>query len=247
MSGHSKWNNIKRRKGAQDAAKGQIFTKLGKEIQMAVKHGGPDPNTNRALEDAIRKAKSNNMPNDSINRSISKASSSDSADFDEMIYEGYGPGGVAVILRSLTDNRNRTAGEVRHLFDKSGGNLGESGSVGFMFERKGSIILDKERYPDDETVMMEALDAGAEDITIQDTYYDVVTAPNEFHQVMNALQEAGYAIEDASVDYKPLTLTKLEDPDDQGRMEKLLENLEDFEDVNDIWHNWDMPEDADQD
>lgn len=245
MSGHSKWNNIKRRKGAQDAAKGQIFTKMGKEIQMAVKQGGPDPSSNRALEDAIRKAKSNNMPNDSINRSISKAASNDAADFDEMFYEGYGPGGVAVILRSLTDNRNRTAGEVRHLFDKSGGNLGESGSVGFLFERKGVIILDQERYPDEETVMMEALEAGAEDITMQESFYEVLTAPNEFHQVLTALQDMGYAIEDGSVDYKPLTLTKLEDPEAQEKMEKLLENLEDFEDVNDIWHNWDMPEDAD--
>lgn len=237
MAGHSKWNNIKRRKGAQDAAKGKMFTKLGKEIQLAVKEGGPDPDLNRSLEDAIRRAKAVNMPNDTINRSIKRAAGGDAGDYEEMYYEGYGPGGVAVMVRSLTDSRNRTAGEVRHLFDKHGGNLGENGCVSFMFQRRGSIIIDGERYPDEETVMLEAIEAGAEDVETNEEYFEVLTDPTEYHKVLNAMQEMGYAIEDGGVEYKPTTYSDLSEEDSE-KMEKLLESLEDCDDVNDIWHNW---------
>ena len=237
MAGHSKWNNIKRRKGAQDAARGKIFTKLGREIQVAVKEGGPDPANNRALEDAITRAKSNNMPNDTINRAIKRASGADAEDYDEIMYEGYGEGGVAVMVRCLSDNRNRTAGEVRHLFDKYKGKLGENGCVSFMFEHKGSMVLDRERYPDEETVMIEALEAGAEDLEVFDEYYDVTTNASDFHAVQKAMVKTGYEFVESGMEYRPLTYAKVEDPEVRANVEKMLEALEDFDDVNDIYHN----------
>ena len=181
MAGHSKWNNIKRRKGAVDAERAQIFTKLGREIHLAVRHGGPDPETNRALRDAIARAKASNMPNDNISRSIAKASgAADGDNFEEVLYEGYGPGGVAVMVRTLTDNRNRTAGDIRHFFDKFGGNLGTKGSVSYQFETKGSLILDKELFDDEEAVMLSALEAGADDVVADDEMIEILTTPDDY-------------------------------------------------------------------
>lgn len=242
MSGHSKWNNIKRKKGAADAARGKIFTKLGREIQMAVKAGGPDPNVNASLKDVIAKAKSNNMPNDSIQRSINKATGSGGENYEVIFYEGYGPGGVAVMVRALSDNRNRTAGDLRHIFDRCGGNLGQSGCVGFLFEEKGSMILDRERYGDEETVMMEALEAGADDVVSSEDYYEVLTAASAYRDVLEAMEKAGYEFVETSLSYVPQTYTQLQDPEQAGNMEKLLDLLDDNDDVSDVWHNWDAPE-----
>lgn len=242
MSGHSKWNNIKRKKGAADAAKGAIFTKLGREIQMAVKSGGTDPNSNSSLRDAIAKAKSNNMPNDSIQRSIQKAAGASAEEYEAIQYEGYGPGGVAVMVRALTDNRNRTAANVRHIFDRNGGNLGTSGSVSFLFERKGILVLDRERFEDEETVMMEALEAGAEDVQSGEEYFEIVTSPETYHSVKEAMENNGYEFLDASVAPQPLSYTKLQSPEDEESMEKLIDKLEEDDDVTDVWHNWDQEE-----
>jgi len=190
MSGHSKWNNIKRKKGEADAQRGAIFTKLGREIQVAVKNGGADPEGNSRLKDIIAKAKAANMPNDNIQRSIKKASgANDSDNFEEIVYEGYGPGGVAVMVRTLSDNRNRTAGDIRHIFDKFGGNMGTSGCVSFLFQEKGTIIIERASYEDEETVMMDALDAGAEDFAAEDEVYEITTAPEEFHAVRDGLEK----------------------------------------------------------
>lgn len=242
MSGHSKWNNIKRKKGAADAAKGQIFTKLGREIQMAVRAGGPDPEVNRSLKDIIVKAKSNNMPNDSIQRSISKASGGGGEELEVIQYEGYGPGGVAVMVRTLSDNRNRTAGDVRHIFDRFGGNLGTNGCVAFQFEEKGSLILDRERYTDEETVMMEALDAGAEDVDVEEDYFEIVTSPDTYHSVVDALEAKGYVFEETTLAPQPLTMTKLNDPEMIENMERLIDTLEENDDVTDVYHNWEQEE-----
>lgn len=243
MSGHSKWNNIKRRKNAQDAVKGKVFTKLGKEIQMAVKSGGPDPEHNRTLADAIDRAKAYNMPNNSINRSIKRASGSDAADYEEIFYEGYGPGGVAVMVRCLSDNRNRTAGQVRYLFDRHGGNLGENGSVSFLFERKGVLVLDRNRYKDEDTVMMEALDAGASDLVSHKEYFEVITQPEDYHQVLENMKQEGYEFLENDLTYRPLTFTHLEDEAQIEAMDKLLEALDEEDDVNDVWHNLEEDED----
>ena len=242
MSGHSKWNNIKRKKGAADAAKGQIFTKLGREIQMAVRAGGPDPEVNRSLKDIIAKAKSNNMPNDSIQRSISKASGGGGEELEVIQYEGYGPGGVAVMVRTLSDNRTRTAGDVRHIFDRFGGNLGTNGCVAFQFEEKGSLILDRERYTDEETVMMEALDAGAEDVDVEDDYFEIVTSPESYISVVDAMEAKGYVFEESTLAPQPITMTKLNDPEMIENMERLIDTLEENDDVTDVYHNWEQEE-----
>ncbi len=240
MAGHSKWNNIKRRKGAQDAKRGKIFTKLGRELQVAVKEGGPDPDLNKRLADVIEKAKSNNMPNDSINRSIKKASDSGSAEhFDPITYEGYGPNGVAVIVNALTDNKNRTAGNVRHLFTKHGGNLGQSGSVTFMFEEKGEIYLSIDDV-DEEELMMLALDAGAEDIESSEEGFRVVTTPADFNAVKDAIA-AEYEIIDSSVGPVPMNTVALDEADAE-KMQKLIDDLEDDDDVQDVYHNWENEE-----
>lgn len=239
MSGHSKWSTIKRKKGAIDQARAKIFTKLGREIQVAVKSGGPDPASNPRLKDAIAKAKANNMPNDNINRSITKASGTGADEnFEEITYEGYGPNGVAVIVRTLTDNKNRTAGEVRHAFDKNGGNLGTAGSVSFMFEDKGSILIAKENIEDDDELMMVALDAGADDMINEEEFNLIYTAPADFETVRQALETAGYIIEEAVVEPVPNTWVSVEATEVRQSLRKMIDMLEDSDDVQDIFHNW---------
>jgi len=243
MSGHSKWANIKRKKGKSDAERGKIFTKLGREIAIAVKQGGPDPNVNSKLSDVIAKAKAANMPNDTIMRSIKRASGDTEAEnYEEITYEGYGPGGVAVIVETATDNRNRTAGDLRHYFDKFGGNLGQTGCVSFLFSKKGVILIEKTEKTDEDTLMMEALDAGAEDFSVEDEYYEILTDPNDFSAVREALEKKGYEFMDASVQMVPVTTTKLEDPKQIEFMDKLIEALEDLDDVQNVWHNWEQDE-----
>ena len=237
MAGHSKWNNIKRRKEAVDAQRGKIFTKLGREIAIAVKHGGPDPDSNSSLKDAIARAKASNMPNDSIQRSISKAAGGDGGDdFAEIVYEGYGPGGIAVMVRTLTDNRNRTAGDVRHIFDKFGGNLGTNGCVAYQFERKGSLVLDRELYPDEDQVLFDALEAGAEDVEISDEMFEIITEPNDYHFVLEALTDKNYEFLDLSLAPRPSSWVELSDEEQSKQMEKLIEVMEDHDDVK-MFHN----------
>ncbi|MGI6089831.1 MAG: YebC/PmpR family DNA-binding transcriptional regulator [Saccharofermentanales bacterium] len=239
MAGHSKWNNIKRRKEAVDAQRGKIFTKLGREIAIAVKYGGPDPDSNSSLKDAIARAKASNMPNDSIQRSINKAAGGDGgADFAEVVYEGYGPGGVAVMVRTLTDNRNRTAGDVRHIFDKYGGNLGTNGCVAYQFERKGSLVLDRELYPDEDQVLIDALEAGAEDVEISDEMFEIITEPNDYHFVLEVLTDKNYEFLDLSLAPRPSSWVELSDEEQSKQMEKLIEVMEDHDDVQDVFHNW---------
>ncbi|MBR6501955.1 MAG: YebC/PmpR family DNA-binding transcriptional regulator [Clostridia bacterium] len=242
MSGHSKWNNIKRKKEKTDAAKAKIFTKIGREIAVIVKAGGPNPQENSKLKDAIAKAKANNVPNDNIERIIKKAAGETGGnEYEDLIYEGYGPCGVAVVVETLTDNRNRTAGEMRHYFDKCGGNLGQSGSVMFMFERKGIIAIEGEGL-DEDTVMEAALEAGAEDFSFDGDVFEITTEPNDLGTVRDALEEQGYSFLSAEVQYIPSTTTAIDDPDLQTKMEKLIDMLEDNDDVQAIWHNWEMPD-----
>lgn len=242
MSGHSKWNNIKRKKEKTDAAKAKIFTKIGREIAVIVKTGGANPNENSKLKDAIAKAKAANVPNDNIERIIKKAAGEgDGANYEELVYEGYGPCGVAVVVETLTDNRNRTAGEMRHYFDKYGGNLGQSGSVTFMFDRKGIITIEAEGN-DEDTVMEAALEAGAEDFEFDGDVFEIATDPNELGMVRDALEEKGYSFLSAEVAYVPQTMTTIDDPDMQAKMEKLIDMLEDNDDVQAVWHNWEMPD-----
>ena len=243
MSGHSKWNNIKRKKEKTDAAKAKIFTKIGREISVIVKSGGPNPAENSKLKDAIAKAKAANVPNDNIERIIKKAAGeSGGNDYEELIYEGYGPCGVAVVVETLTDNRNRTAGEMRHYFDKCGGNLGQSGSVMFMFDRKGVIAIEGEGLSEDD-VMEAALDAGAEDFNFDGDVFEITTAPNDLGVVRDALEEKGYSFLSAEVQYIPQTMSAIDDEEMVTKMEKLIDMLEDNDDVQAIWHNWDMPDD----
>ena len=240
MSGHSKWNNIKRKKEASDAVKGAVFTKAAKEIMVAVKQGGADPETNTKLKDMIAKAKSANMPNDNINRAIKKAAGAGEGDaYEEILYEGYGPGGVAVLVRTLTNNRNRTAGDVRHLFDKQGGNMGVAGSVSFLFHEKGVILIDSEEYDEEETVMMDALEAGAEDFTAEDGYYEITTDPDVYYQVKDALTAKGYAFADSSLGPVPITWTRIDEPEVCEKMEKMLEKMDENEDIQEVYNNWD--------
>ena len=242
MSGHSKWNNIKRKKEKTDAAKAKIFTKIGREISVIVKAGGPNPQENSKLKDAIAKAKANNVPNDNIERIIKKAAGEGGAnEYEELIYEGYGPCGVAVVVETLTDNRNRTAGEMRHYFDKCGGNLGHSGSVMFMFDRKGVIVIEGEGLEED-TVMEDALNAGADDFSFDGDVFEITTEPNDLGAVRDALEEKGYSFISAEVQYIPQTTTAIDDPDLQAKMEKLIDMLEENDDVQEIWHNWEMPD-----
>ena len=242
MSGHSKWNNIKRKKEKTDAAKAKIFTKMGREIAVIVKQGGPNPAENSKLKDAIAKAKAANVPNDNIERIIKKAAGEgDATNYEELVYEGYGPNGVAVIVETLTDNRNRTAGEMRHYFDKCGGNLGQSGSVRFMFDRRGQIVIEAEGL-DEDTVMEDALEAGAEDFNFDGDVFEIDTDPNEMGKVRDALEEKGYTFLSAEVAYVPQTTTVIDDPEAAEKMEKLIDMLEDNDDVQEIWHNWEMQE-----
>ena len=242
MSGHSKWNNIKKKKEKTDAAKAKIFTKIGREIAVIVKTGGANPNENSKLKDAIAKAKANNVPNDNIERIIKKAAGDGEANnYEELIYEGYGVGGVAVVVETLSDNRNRTAGEMRHYFDKCGGNLGQSGSVMFMFDRKGVINIEAEGLQED-TVMEAALEAGADDFNFDGDVFEITCEPNDLGSVRDALEEAGYSFISAEVEYIPQTMTSLPDEESIAKMEKLIDMLEDNDDVQAVWHNWDMPD-----
>ena len=242
MSGHSKWNNIKRKKEKTDAAKSKIFTKVGREIAVIVKMGGANPNENSKWKDAIAKAKAANVPNDNIERIIKKAAGDGEANnYEELIYEGYGPNGVAVVVETLTDNRNRTAGEMRHYFDKCHGNLGQSGSVMFMFDRKGIIDIEAEGK-DEDTVMEAALEAGAEDFSFDGDVFEIVTEPNDLGAVRDALEEKGYEFLVAEVQYVPQTMTAIDDEEAVTKMEKLIDMLEENDDVQNIWHNWEMPE-----
>lgn len=239
MAGHSKWSNIKRKKEKTDSQKGKMFTKLGREIAIAVRSGGADPAANSKLKDVIAKAKSNNMPNESIQRSIKKAAGEgDGANYEVINYEGYGPNGVAVIVETYTDNRNRTAGDIRHLFDKYGGNMGTTGCVSFMFDMKGQIIVEKDTSINDDELMMTALEAGAEDFTVEDEYYEILTEPSDFSQVCDELEKAGLGFASAEITMLPTTYAELTDSETVEKMEKLLERLEDHDDVQNIWHNW---------
>lgn len=246
MSGHSKWNNIKRKKGAADAKRGAVFTKIGREIQVAVREGGPDPETNSKLKDIVAKAKSNNMPNDSINRSIQKAAGGgDGEDYEEIIYEGYGPSGAAVIVRALSDNRNRTAAEVRHAFDKNGGNLGTTGCVSFMFETKGQIYIDGEDLEEDDVVMA-ALEAGADDVeNLDGDAYLITTQPEDYAGVRDSLEKQGLPIEESSVGPVPNSYVTLSE-EDADKMRRLIDQLEDSDDVQDVYHNWENDDEDDE-
>ena len=244
MSGHSKWNNIKNKKEKSDSQRAKIFTKIGREIAVAVKAGGPDPANNAKLKDVIAKAKSLNVPNDNIDRSIKKAAGDgDGSNYESITYEGYGPSGVAVIVETLTDNRNRTASSMRHYFDKFGGNLGQVGCVGFMFDKKGIIIIDnEEKEIDEETLMMQALDAGAADFVAEDAYFEISTEPDDFTAVCDALELEGYKFASAQVENVPQTTVTLTGEDDIKNMNKLIDALEEDDDVQDIYHNWEENE-----
>ena len=243
MSGHSKWANIKIKKGKSDAQRGKAFTKLGREIAIAVKQGGANPDANSRLKDVIAKAKAANMPNDNIFRSIKKAAGEGEGDnYEEITYEGYGPGGVAVIVEAATDNRNRTAGDIRHFFDKFGGNLGQSGSVSFMFNRKGIILIEKRDNITEDDLMMEALEAGAEDVSTEDEYFEILTEANDFSAVREALEAKNYEFLDAEVSMIPVTMSRLTDAKQIEQMDRLIENLEDMDDVQNVYHNWEQEE-----
>ena len=239
MSGHSKWHNIQAKKGKTDAARGKIFTKLGRELLVAVKEGGPDPAGNSKLKDVIAKCKAANMPNDTINNAIKKASGEgNSANYEEITYEGYGPNGVAIIVEASTDNKNRTAAEVRHAFDKSGGNLGTTGCVSYMFSKKGVIVIEKENCPlDEEELMMLALDSGAEDFEVSEEVYEITTEPADFSSVSEKLEEQGLKFLEAAVQMVPSTTVVL-DQNSSEKMEKMIERLEDLDDVMNVYHNW---------
>lgn len=245
MSGHSKWHNIQNKKGKVDAKRGKIFTKLGKEIVIAVKNGGPVPDNNPKLRDVIAKAKAANMPNDNITRSIKKASGELSAvNYESIVYEGYGPSGVAVIVETLTDNKNRSAGNVRSAFTKGGGNMGATGCVSFMFQEKGEIVIEKEDKDEDE-IMMLALDAGAEDFVSEEEVFIVTTTPEDFGTVREALEAEGLEFLEAAVKMIPDTYTELNE-DDAKKFQKMLDLLDDDDDVQEVYHNAEFPEGWDE-
>ena len=242
MSGHSKWANIKNKKGKADAAKGKVFTKIGRELSIAAK-GGADPTLNAKLSDAIAKAKANNMPNENIARAIKKgAGEMDNINYEEIIYEGYAPGGVAVIVKTLTDNRNRTAGEVRHIFDKNGGSIGSMGCVGWMFDNKGVIIVEKTDKIVEEDLMMLALDSGAEDFSAEEDSFEILTDPNEFSEVRQKLETAGVEMASAEVTMIPQNMVSVTNEDDIKKINKMIDMFDDNDDVQDIYHNADMPD-----
>lgn len=242
MSGHSKWSTIKRKKEKTDAQRAKVFTKIGREISVAVKEGGADPAVNSKLRDLVAKAKANNVPNDNIDRIIKKAAGEGSKNsYEDITYEGYGPNGVAVIVESLTDNRNRTASDIRHYFDKFGGNLGTSGCVSFMFEKKGVIVI--ENVSDEDKMMEDCILAGADDFNIEDSVAEVTTAPSDFSKVREALEEMGYTFASAEIEQVPSTYTSLTDEDSMVKMRRLLDHLEDNDDVQNVWHNLENEED----
>ena len=239
MSGHSKWHNIAAKKGKTDAQRGKIYTKLGREILIAVKAGGPDPASNSKLRDVIAKCKANNMPNDNIERSIKKAAGDgESTNYEELTYEGYGPNGVAIIIETATDNRNRTAGEVRHILDKFGGNLGTNGSVSWMFDKKGIIIIEKANCKlSEEELMMEVLESGAENMEVDEEFYEIETTPENFSQVREYFESKGIEFVEAEIKMVPQNYIEL-DEDGAKKMGLIVEKLEDNDDVQEIWHNW---------
>ena len=241
MSGHSKFANIKHKKEKNDAKKGKIFTVIGREIVMAVKAGGPDPANNSKLRDVIAKAKANNMPNDTIDRGIKKAAGADSADsYEKAVYEGYGPNGVAIIVETLTDNKNRTAGNVRNAFTKGNGSIGTQGCVSFMFDQKGQIIIDREECDmDPDELMILALDAGAEDFSEEEDSYEVITAPEDFSAVREALEKAGVPMMEADVTMIPQNWVELTDEESIKKMQRILDLLDEDDDVQATYHNWD--------
>ena len=244
MSGHSKWSNIKNRKGKQDAIKGKIFTKLARAITVAVREGGADADYNPSLATAIEKAKAQNMPNDNIDRAIKAGLGAlEGQSFETITYEGYGPSGTAFMVQCLTDNKNRTAADVRHYFSKYNGNLGTTGCVGYLFDRKGVISIDFNDKINEDSIMMAALDVGAEDFEIQDDSYEITTAPEDFISVFNGLKEAGYNDIKGDVMYIPQTYVKVEDEEAIKNLGKLIDALDDNDDVQEVYHNWDMPED----
>lgn len=245
MSGHNKWSTIKQKKGKNDAARAKIFTKIGREIIVAVKEGGSaDPSVNSKLRDCIAKAKANNVPNDNIERVIKKAAGdSDSSNYEAVTYEGYGPSGVAVIVEALTDNRNRTAGDVRHYFDKYGGNMGQQGCVSFMFERKGVLVIEREDLDKTEDEVIEAaLEAGAADFEADDDIFTIYTEPSDLGGVRDDLTAKGYVFASAEVEQVPNTYTKIDDKETCDKMQKMLDMFEDNDDIQNVWHNWEMPE-----
>lgn len=243
MSGHSKWSNIKHKKEKTDAQKAKVFTKIGKEITIAVKEGGADPVSNSKLRDLIAKAKANNVPNDNIERTIKKAAGAENVNYEEITYEGYGPSGVAVIVETTTDNRNRTAGNVRAYFSKYHGNLGQSGCVGFMFDDRGLIIISNEDGDIDEDKLMEcALEAGASDFSADEDLFEIYTEPDDVYAVSEAVEAAGYKIESAEKTKIPQTTVELTNEDDIKFMGLLIEKLEDDDDVMNVYHNWETAE-----
>ena len=244
MSGHSKWNNIAKRKGANDAKKAKIFTKIGREMAIAIKEGGSaNPDFNARLRDCIAKAKANNMPNDNIKRTLDKYSGANGqVDYEANNYEGYGVGGVAVVVETLTDNKNRTVADVRHLFDKYGAGRGASGCVSWQFDKKGVIIMESEGL-DEDAVMMQALDAGAEDFLVEEGVFEIYTAPDDFSTVREALEKEGYTFAQAELQMVPQNYITLEKEEDMAQMRKLLDNLEDNDDVQAVWHNWENEDD----
>lgn len=239
MSGHSKWHNIQAKKGKADAARGKIFTKLGRELLMAVKMGGPDPDANFKLRDVIAKCKANNMPNDTINSAIKRAAGAgNSENYEEITYEGYGPAGVAVVVNASTDNKNRTAADVRHIFSKFGGNLGTSGCVSYMFEKKGVIIIAKESTNmSEDDLMLLSIDAGAENFETDEEFYEITTTPENFSETREKLEQAGLTFEQAEIQLIPSNYITL-DEDKARKMQILLDNLEELDDVMEVYHNW---------
>ena len=243
MSGHSKWSTIKRKKEKTDNARAKVFTKIGREISVAVKADGPDPAANSKLKDVIAKAKAANVPNDNIERIIKKAAGEGNADnYENIVYEGYGPSGIAVIIEALTDNRNRTAADVRHAFDKFGGNMGTTGCVSFMFSRQGVILIEKEDI-DEDKLMEDALEAGASDFLTDGDVYEIRTEPNDMGLVRDDLEAKGYKYISAEVAYIPSTYTKLTNPDDIQNMGRMLEMFDESDDIQEVYHNWENEED----
>lgn len=248
MSGHSKWANIKHKKGKADAERGKIFTKIGREIAIAVRDGGPDPNVNGKLRDVIAKAKASNMPNENIKRSIAKAAGEGgNVNYEEIRYEGYAPGGVAVIVSTLTDNRNRTASDIRHIFDKNGGSLGTNGCVSYMFDNVGMIVIERAPGMDEDEVMMAALDAGASDMEPLEDSFEITTSVEDFQTVRDNLEKDGYKFLSAELTMIPQTQNEVSDPDALEKIQKMLEMLDDLDDVQDVYHNGLLPEEEDED
>ena len=243
MSGHSKWANIKHKKEKSDSQRAKVFTKIGREMAVAIKEGGPDPAVNGKLRDLIAKAKANNVPNDNIERAIKKAAGEgDKNNYEDCVYEGYGPNGVAVIVEALTDNRNRTAADVRHFFDKFGGNLGNTGCVSYLFSKKGIVVLENDGSLEEDAVMEDVMEAGAEDMDFGEEAIEIECETGAVSQVGEYLADKGYTVVSAEVEQVPSTYVTLTDEDDIRKMNLLLDNLEDDDDIQNVFHNWEMPE-----